>query len=33
LNVAAGQTQAHVMVHGYTAGSYSLKVTHVPPAN
>lgn len=32
LNVAAGQAQAFVMVHGYTAGSYNLKVTHVPPA-
>lgn len=32
LNVPAGQSQAHVMVHGYTAGSYDLKVTHTPPA-
>jgi serine protease len=32
LNVPAGQTKAFVMVHGYSAGSYTLKVTHVPPA-
>lgn len=33
LNVAAGQSQAFVMVHGYAKGSYDLRVTHVPPAN
>jgi hypothetical protein len=33
LNVAAGQAQAFVMVHGYAPGSYALRVTHVPPAN
>ena len=32
LNVPAGQTKGFVMVHGYAKGSYTLKVTHVPPA-
>jgi hypothetical protein len=32
LDVPAGTTQAFVMVHGYAAGSYTLTVTHTPPA-
>jgi hypothetical protein len=32
INVPAGQTQAFVMVRGYEAGTYGLRITHVPPA-
>ncbi|MGH8658664.1 MAG: PPC domain-containing protein [Gammaproteobacteria bacterium] len=32
VNVPSGKTQAHVMVHGYSAGSYELTVTHTPPS-
>lgn len=31
-NVPAGATQAFVMVHGYRPGTYTLTVTHTPPA-
>ena len=30
LTVPAGAAQAHVMVHGYTAGTYDLEVKHTP---
>ena len=30
LTVPAGATQAHVLVHGYTAGTYDLQVKHTP---
>jgi hypothetical protein len=33
LDVPASTSQAFVMVHGYAAGSYTLTVTHTPPAN
>jgi serine protease len=33
LDVPAGTTQAFVMVRGYAAGQFALKVTHVPPAS
>lgn len=32
VNVPSGKTQAHVMVHGYSAGSYELTVTHTAPS-
>ena len=32
VNVPANQTKAHVMVHGYTAGRYDLRVEHTAPA-
>ena len=31
IDTPGGQGQAHVMVHGYEAGKYNLKVKHVPP--
>ena len=33
LDVPAGQSEAFVMVRGYAAGTYDLKVTHTPPAD
>lgn len=33
INVPAGQTQAFVMVRGYEAGKYGLRITHVPPSH
>jgi hypothetical protein len=33
INVPAGKTQAFVMVRGYAAGTYGLRITHVPPSN
>ncbi|MGH8606428.1 MAG: matrixin family metalloprotease [Gammaproteobacteria bacterium] len=32
VNVPSGKNQAHVMVHGYSAGGYKLTVTHTPPS-
>jgi serine protease len=32
LDVPGGSSQAFVMVHGYSAGSYDLTVTHTPPS-
>ncbi len=32
LDVPAGETEAFVMVHGFTAGTYDLVVTHTPAA-
>jgi len=33
VNVPADQTRAHVMVHGYAAGRYDLKVEYTAPGN
>jgi hypothetical protein len=32
VNVPSGRTQAFVMVRGYQAGRYDLRITHTPPA-